>query len=140
MKNLLLSTIVLVFALSIFSAEAQNSIHHEKNNYVVLTRKIPQLNPIILTAEALAEEDGEKFGDFQVIICGKTVTDLTDKEMMRKFIDKAEIANVKIVICELSMKKFGVDQKDISQELEVVGNGILHNFQLQKKGYLSVEL
>jgi intracellular sulfur oxidation DsrE/DsrF family protein len=140
MKNLFLSTIVLVLALSIFSAEAQNTMHHEKNNYVVLTTKIPQLNPIILTAEALAEEDGEKFGDFQVIICGKTVTDLTDKEMMRKFIDKAEKANVKIVICGLSMKKFGVDQKDISQELEVVGNGILHNFQLQKKGYLSVEL
>src|SRR5680860_924331 len=137
MKNLFLSTIVLVLALSIFSAEAQNTMHHEKNNYVVLTTKIPQLNPIILTAEALAKEDGEKFWDFQVIICGKTVT---DKEMMQKFIDKAEKANVKIVICGLSMKKFGVDQKDISQELEVVGNGILHNFQLQKKGYLSVEL
>jgi len=140
MKNLFLSTIVLVLALSIYSAEAQNTMHHEKNNYVVLTRKIPQLQPIILTAEALAEEDGEKFGDFQVIICGKTVTDLTDQEMMRKFIDKAEEANVKIVICGLSMKKFGVDKKDISQELEVVGNGILHNLQLQKKGYFSVEL
>ena len=140
MKNLFLSTIVLVLALSIYSADAQNTMHHEKNNYVVLTRKIPQLQPIILTAEALAEEDGEKFGDFQVIICGKTVTDLTDQEMMRKFIDKAEEANVKIVICGLSMKKFGVDKKDISQELEVVGNGILHNLQLQKKGYFSVEL
>lgn len=140
MKNLFLSTLVLVLALSIFTAEAQIKMHHEKNNYVVLTTKIPQLQPIILTAEALAEEDGEKFGDFQVIICGKTITGLTDKEMMRKFIDKAEKANVKIVICGLSMKKFGVDQKDIPQELEVVDNGILHNFQLQKKGYLSVEL
>ena len=140
MKNLFLSTLVLVLALSIFTAEAQNKMHHEKNNYVVLTTKIPQLQPIILTAEALAEEDGEKFGDFQVIICGKTITDLTDKEMMRKLIDKAEKANVKIVICGLSMKKFGVDQKDIPQKLEVVDNGILHNFQLQKKGYLSVDL
>lgn len=140
MKNLFLSTIVLVLALSIFSAEAQNTIHHEKNNYVVLTKTIPQLQPIILTAEALAEEDGEKFGDFQVIICGKTVTDLTDKELMRKFIDKAEKANVKIVICGFSLKKFEVDQKDIPQDLEVVDNGILHNFQLQKKGYLSIEL
>jgi len=140
MKNLFLSTIILVLALSIFSTEAQNTMHLEKNNYVVLTTKIPQLKPIILTAEALAEEDGGKFGDFQVIICGKTVTDLTDKEMMRKFIDKAEKANVKIVICGFSMKKFGVDQKDIPQVLEVVDNGILYDFQLQKKGYLSLGL
>jgi intracellular sulfur oxidation DsrE/DsrF family protein len=140
MKNLFLSTMILVFALSIFSAEAQNTMHHEKNNYVVLTSKIPQLQPIILTAEALTEEDGEKFGDFQVIICGKTVTDLTDKEMMQEFIDKAEKAKVKIVICGFSMKKFGVDQKEIPQELEVVNNGILYDFQLQKKGYLSIEL
>lgn len=140
MKNLFLSTIVLVLALSIFSAKAQNAVQHEKNNYVVLTKTIPQLRPIILTAEALAEEDGEKFGDFQVIICGKTVTELTDKEMMQKFIDEAQNSNVKIVICGISLKQFGVDQKDIPQQLEVVDNGILHNFQLQKKGYLSVEL
>ena len=140
MKNLILSTIALVLALSMFSAEAQNTMHHEKNNYVVLTKTIPQLQPIILTAEALAKEDGEKFGDFQVIICGKTVTDLTDKETIEKFMEKAEKANVNIVICGFSLKQFGVDQKDIPQELDVVDNGILHNFQLQKKGYLSIEL
>lgn len=140
MKNLFLSTMILVLAFSTFSAEAQNRKHHKKNNYVVLTKTIPQLQPIILTAEALAEEDGKKFGDFQVIICGKTVTDLTDKEMMQKFIAQAEKAKVKIVICGFSLKQFKVDQKDIPQELEIVDNGILHNFQLQKKGYLSIEL
>lgn len=140
MKNLFLSTMVLVLAFSTFSAEAQNRKHHKKNNYVVLTKTIPQLQPIIMTAESLAQEDGRKFGDFQVIICGKTVTNLTDKEMMRNFMDKAEKAHVKIVICGFSLKQFAVDQKDIPQELEVVDNGILHNFQLQKKGYLSIEL
>ncbi|MBK5208418.1 MAG: DsrE family protein [Flavobacteriaceae bacterium] len=140
MKNLFLITFLLVSALFASSGLAQNTMHHKKNNYVVLTKKIPQLNPIILTAKALAVEDGNKFGDFQVIICGKTVTDLTDKEMMQKFIDDAKKANVKIVICGISLKQFGVGPKDIPQELEVVGNGILHNFQLQKKGYLSIEL
>ncbi|HSQ47765.1 MAG TPA: DsrE family protein [Lutibacter sp.] len=140
MKNIILSTMALILVFSTFSAEAQNRMHHKKKNYVVLTKTIPQLQPIIMTAEALTIEDGRKFGDFQVIICGKTVTDLTDKEMMRKFMDKAEKAKVKIVICGFSLKQFGVDQKDIPQELEVVENGILHNFQLQKKGYLSIEL
>ena len=140
MKNLFLSIPLLVSALFATSGLTQNTIHHKKNNYVVLTKTIPQLNPIILTAKALAAEDGNKFGDFQVIICGKTVTDLTDKEMMQKFMDNAKKANVKIVICGFSLKQFGVDPKDIPKELEVVDNGILHNFQLQKKGYLSIEL
>ncbi len=105
-----------------------------------LTKKIPQLQPIFLTAEALAKEDGNSFGDFQAIICGKTVEDLTDKEMMKGFIEKAEKAHVKIVVCGLSLKKFKVNKEDIPHELEVVDNGLLHNFQLQKKGYLSIEL
>lgn len=140
MKNLFLSITLLVSALFATSGLAQNTMHHKKNNYVVLTKTIPQLNPIILTAKALAAEDGNKFGDFQVIICGKTVTDLTDKEMMHKFMDDAKKANAKIVICGISLKQFGVSPKDIPQELEVVDNGILYNFQLQKKGYLSIEL
>ncbi|MDO9276723.1 MAG: DsrE family protein [Lutibacter sp.] len=140
MKNLFLNITLLISTLFATTGMAQNTMHHEKNNYVALTKTIPQLEPIILTAKALAEEDGNKFGDFQVIICGKTVTDLTDKEMMRKFMDDAKKANVKIVICGISLKQFGVSQKDIPQELEVVGNGILYNFQLQKKGYLSIEL
>ncbi|AVR47496.1 sulfur reduction protein DsrE [Christiangramia fulva] len=140
MKKLILGVFLLTLAFS-NALIAQTSTHeHHSHNYVVLTKKIPQLQPIILTAEALAEEDGESFGDFQAIICGKTVQELTDKEMMKSFIEKAEEAHVKIVVCGFSLKKFKVNKEDIPEELEVVDNGILHDFQLQKKGYLSIEL
>ena len=70
----LLSTFAII--LSLFTATAQeqstSNINH-KNNYVVLTKKVPQLKPIILTAEALKAQDKENYGEFQVIICGKTV-------------------------------------------------------------------
>jgi intracellular sulfur oxidation DsrE/DsrF family protein len=134
-------SLVTIF-ISIFSTMGQSQEHTvgHQHNYVVLTKKIPQLQPIILTAQALAEEDGEHFGDFQVIICGKTVTDLRDGKEINKFIEKAEAAKVKIVICGFSMKKFKVDKNDIPQELDIVDNGILHNFQLQKKGYMSIAL
>lgn len=104
MKKLILGLFILTLTFTnVLNAQTSKQDHHS-HNYVVLTKKIPQLQPIILTAEALAEEDGKSFGDFQAIICGKTVEDLTDKEMMKKFIEKAQKAHVKIVVCGFSLK------------------------------------
>ena len=138
MKMYFLSSIV--FLLAFLSNPANAQVQEEQQNYVVLTKKIPQLQPIMLTAETLAEEDGKNFGKFEVIICGQTVKDLTDKEMMQKYINKAKEQNVELVACGFSLNKFGVDRKDISPEFRVVENGILYNLQLQKKGYTSISL
>lgn len=138
MKTIVLSILTLIITLFPGKAVAQDSI--PTNNYVVLTSKIPQLKPILLTAEALALEDGGSYGDFQIIICGKTVEDLENEEIMHELILKAEAQNVKIVVCGLSLNKFKVDKQDIPKEVEVVPNGILYNFQLQKKGYRSLAL
>lgn len=138
MKTIILSILTIIMTLFTVKANAQDTIN--KNNYVVLTNKIPQLKPILLTAEALELEDEGNYGDFQIIICGKTVEDLKNKELMHDLLHKAEAQNVKIVICGFSLKKFKVDEKDIPKELEVVPNGILYNFQLQKKGYRSIAL
>ena len=138
MKKYLLSSIVLL--LTLFANPIQVQAQHEQENYVVLTKKIPQLEPIFLTAETLAEEDGKNFGKFEVIICGQTVKELSDKEMMQKYINRAKEQNVELVACGFSLNKFGVDRKNISPEFRVVENGILYNLQLQKKGYTSISL
>ena len=140
MKPYILSSIALFFIFLITPLKAQAQVEPNKNNYVVLTRKIPQLQPIILSAEALAEEDNEKFGDFKAIICGKTVQELTNKDALKSIIQKAEKANVQILICGFSLNKFGVDRNELPKELKIVENGILYNLQLQKQGYLSIEL
>ncbi len=139
MKTLFLSSLALIFILIANPVNAQDHAH-QKNNYVVLTKKIEQLKPIILTAKSLQEEDGEHFGDFQAIVCGQDITLLKDKEKMKDFIIQAEEAGVKLIACGFSMKKFGVDAKDIPSEFEIVENGILYDFQLQKKGYYSLGL
>lgn len=41
------------------------------------------MKPILLAAKNLAVEDGSSFGAFQVIICGKAVTDLTNPEKQK---------------------------------------------------------
>jgi hypothetical protein len=58
------------------TGNAQTNLQGEMNNYVVSTTQIPQLQPIILTAEALKEEDGAKFGDFQIVMYGPNVKSL----------------------------------------------------------------
>ncbi|WP_324719518.1 sulfur reduction protein DsrE [Salinimicrobium sp. HB62] len=142
MKNILLAGFTILISLFTNSAQAQerHNDHADHNNYVVLTRKVPQLEPILLAAEELAATDGQKFGDFQVIVCGKAVKDLPNEGTMIPFLKKAEKAGVTINACGFSLKKFGVDKLKLPETLRMVENGILHNFELQKKGYLSIEL
>lgn len=140
MKTYIFSSIIIILTLfSTANLQAQE-VDNSNNNYVVLTKKVPQLQPIILTAEALKNEDGEGFGDFQVIICGKEIGDITDTEKIGEFIEKAEKAGVHIIACGFSLNKFKVDKTKIPKEIKVVENGILYNFQLQKKGYKSISL
>ena len=140
MKTYIYSSIFLVLTFfGTLNTQAQQT-NDNQNNYVVLTKKIPQLQPIILTAEALKAEEGTAFGDFQVIICGQEIGDITDAEKINAFIVKAKKAGVQIIACGFSLNKFKIDKTKIPKEIEVVENGILYNFQLQKKGYKSLSL
>ncbi|WP_339724734.1 sulfur reduction protein DsrE [Maribacter stanieri] len=140
MKTYIFSSIFLMLTLFSTTNIKAQQMNTEKNNYVVLTKKVAQLQPIILTAEALKEEEGDNFGDFQVIICGKEIGDITDTEKINKFIDKAKKAGVQLVACGFSLNKFNVDKTKVPKEMKTVENGILYNFQLQKKGYKNLSL
>jgi intracellular sulfur oxidation DsrE/DsrF family protein len=141
MKKYIYSSILVLLAVfSTAESQAQHHDSHKKNNYVVLTKKVPQLQPILLTAEALKQEDGKGFGNFQIIICGKEIGDITDTEKIDGFIKKAEKIGVQLVACGFSLNKFKVDKTKVPKEMKIVENGILYNFQLQKKGYKSLSL
>lgn len=140
MKTYLLSSILLLLSLFSTAETWAQQMDNNKNNYVVLTKKVPQLQPIILTAKALKAQEGDAFGDFQVIICGKKIGDITDDDLIGNFIIKAEEAGVKIIACGFSLNKFKIDPKTVPEEIEIVENGILYNFLLQNKGYKSISL
>lgn len=139
MKNSVNAAIIFL-VLFTTSVNAQTSRNTEKFNYIVSTSRTAQLEPIIATAEALAKEDAEKFGEFQAIIYGKTVQELTDKETMKKFIAKAKNANVRLIVCNMALKTFEVNPNDIPDEFEIVDNAFTHILQMQKQGYLSIQL
>ncbi|GHA28592.1 hypothetical protein GCM10007103_07810 [Salinimicrobium marinum] len=133
--------ILLVLIMLGITGNAQNDPQGDLNNYVVSTTKIPQLQPIILTAEALREEDGAKYGDFQIVMYGSNVMELTDKEKMEAYTSKAKAAGVSISVCKISLDRQGIDQSVLHEFIQVVDHAYTHLIQLQKnKNYYSLQL
>lgn len=146
MKTTILFALLLVFTIGgTATAQERNDTTIDAGvetlqKYVVLTKKIPQLKPILLTAKHFREEDGTSFGDFQIIICGQDIVNITDAATMKPYIDQARELGATLVACGFSMKKFGVDPSLVPEGIETVDNGIQYNFALQKKGYYSIGL
>lgn len=140
MKKILISSLLIIISLLVTSKLNAQNTTMDKTNYVVLTKNVQQLQPIILTAQALKKEQGNLFGDFKVIICGKGIGDITDPEKMKDFVEKAGKSGVELVACGFSLNKFKTDKTKIPTGIKTVENGILYNFQLQNKGYKSLSL
>ena len=140
MKNPIL-TITTVF-LTLFGTlhtQAQD-FNPEQNNYLVLSKNIQQLNPVLLTASDLAKEDGKKFGAFYMIICGKKVTEIINNEHFETLLKKAKAQNVTVFVCGISLKKFGIKPSELPNNIEITENAILYGFQLSKKGFIALTI
>ena len=133
--------ILMVLIMLGITGNAENNPQGDKNNYVVSTTKIPQLQPIILTAEALTKEDGTKYGDFQIVMYGSNVMELTHKEKMEAYTSKAKAAGVTISVCKISLDRLGIDQSELHEYIQVVDHAYTHLIQRQKnKNYYSLQL
>jgi len=140
MKNSILfitTMFLLLFGTSQLQAQ---DINPKKNNYLVLSKNIQQLKPVLLTANELAKEDGKKHGEFYVIICGKTVNDISDNVDFNTLLEKAKALNVKVFVCGISLNKFNIDPSTMPNNLEITPNGILYGFQLKKQGFITLSI
>lgn len=115
-------------------------VNLKKNNYLVLSKNIQQLKPVILTATKLAEQDDNEYGEFYVIFCGKTVQNISKNKEFISLTKQAKEQNLKVFVCGLSLKKFGIDPNDIPNSIEVTENGILDGFQLTKNGFITLSI
>lgn len=142
MRNII-SILTLAFAFSLaHSAFAQNldNIDTNKKNYIILTKKVPQLKPISLASEEMKVEDSKDYGEFHIVYCGKEIAQLTDKELMKPYLEMLDKGGVKLIACGFSLKKFGVDPKDLPKGIGIVDNGIAYSLKLKKKGFYGMEL
>jgi len=140
MKNqILFITTLFFFELATTQAQTNHS-NPKKNNYLVLSKNIQQLKPVILTAKELAKEDGKKYGDFYVVICGKTVTDIPNNTEFNQMLDQAKAQNIKVYVCGISLDKFKITPDELPNTIEITPNGILYGFQLTKKGFITLTI
>lgn len=140
MKNSILFITTLFFLLFGTSQLQAQDINLKSNNYLVLSKNIKQLKPVLLTANELAKEDGENYGAFYVIICGKTVNDIANNSDFNTLLEKAKSQNVKVFVCGISLNKFNIDHNTMPKNLEITPNGILHGFQLTKQGFIALTI
>ena len=119
MKNLMLIFCSLFF----FFGIGNSTINAQtKNNYVVLSKNIQQLQPILQTATALQEEDGNKFGEFHVIFCGKTLQETQDNPEFTALLKTAHKQAVKVFACGISLKKLNLFLLDLLISKLIVKN------------------
>ena len=140
MKNSILFlsiTFLLIFGATQMQAQDFNK---KKNNYAVLSKNIQQLQPTLLTASELSKEDGKKYGEFIVIFCGKTVTEIPNNTDFEELLKKAKAQNIKVFACGISLQKFNINPNQLPNNIEIIENGILYGFQLAKKGVISLTI
>ena len=139
LRILLLATAALLISTSSFS---QKSHHAKKDNLLLLLRQTEHINQAIKTIEQLESNSKStlKIGNAVIIVCGEAVTSLTTAEG-EAWIDKiSKYPNVSIMACGLSLTKFNKTEKDLVPGIKYTPNGLIKAFELQKAGYLSIEL
>jgi len=143
MKKLFVTFSLAALALASCQAPTPTEVVVEEtveNNYFILNRNVEQLKAVGKAAADLAVADSTTYGTFKVVVCGKSVQDLLDEEKMADAVAILQASGVEMYACGLSLKKFGVDPASLPEFYQVVPNGLVFGFELQKEGYYSITL
>lgn len=128
MKN----TILYILMFLSLGLMAQDKNTH--TDFVILTSQFDQLEPILITAESLSSKD-----NFQIVLYGKDVKQITEPEM-EKYLIWAEKSEAKFFVCQMSLDRLKIEKSELPSGIEIVDNAFLYSLQLQKKGYKTLNL
>lgn len=107
--------------------------------YGILVMKAQHLKAAILTGKQL--KDKSQLIDFQILICGQLVKEISNEVDLKKVISESVADNgLKILVCGLSIHQFQVDKTNLPKEASITENGLLYMFGLQEQGYKTVIL
>lgn len=107
-----------------------------------MLRQPEHINQAIKTIDELMSTKEKKLnvGHVEIIVCGEAVVNLTMKDAEMWIEQTSKYKNVSIVACGLSLEKFKKQRSDLVPGVQYTGNGFIRAFELQKQGYLSIEL
>ncbi len=136
------TAILLTFLLISLASFTTIKETHKKDNLLFLLRQPEHINQAIKTIVSLKNGNHSNLsvGRVVIIVCGEAVVNLTTEEG-KAWVDQInKLSNVSILACGLSLEKFKKTEADIVPGIGYTENGFVKAFQLQKEGYLSVEL
>lgn len=137
-KRLSILLVSLLFITAVFAQTKQHS-----DNLVFLLRQPEHITQALKTIDQLknnaAASKTIKPGKVGIIVCGEAVKNFAGANN-NETIFEAQRLGVTLYACGLSLKKFELNKTDLMPGIEYVDNGFIKAFELQKQGYLSVEL
>ena len=138
-KNLFL---ILVYLFISAAAFPQRDTTGKKDNLLFLLRQSEHINQALKTIEQLHSNAKSTLlpGDIVIIVCGEAVTKLGTQEAEQWVEKMQKHPQVSILACGLSLAKFNKSKSDLVKGVGYIENGFVKAFELQKEGYLSVEL
>ncbi|NGP87663.1 DsrE family protein [Fodinibius halophilus] len=144
--NLLLLTLFLLTG-TFIPSQAQPSAYEntiaaiqsdkKNNNYALLVRNYNHLKAAVKTVEMMTEDNPNTVNKFEVIICGKKITDIQKHQPLIK---RAKQKGITLTACGMSMNKFSMDKEELPKGIGVVPNGLIRIFKLQDDGYKTITL
>ncbi|OYZ21704.1 MAG: hypothetical protein B7Y39_08875 [Bdellovibrio sp. 28-41-41] len=108
----------------------------------ILVREAKHLQIAILTGiEGLKGKDEIKLSSVSIIVCGKLgVESLKLGSPIKKSLDDAQAAGIRVVACNLSLKEAGITNSQLEKTVSIVENGLWEMVRLQSVGNYSIEL
>lgn len=113
----------------------------KEDNIVFLLRQQEHFTQANNTVAALKKNDGSKIKPSKVVIilCGEMLKNIASEEMSHQ-LEVACAQGTIVYACGLSLNKLGISKDSLPSNLLYVDNGLIKNLELQKEGYLSIEL
>lgn len=135
----------LLIALSSFSVSAQKTQQVPLEEHVVADLAVTPKMALGLQKDRHIKggfrffdqllESGIAFENFEIIIWGDVVKDLTKGSELARLIEENQHAKLRISICESAMNRLGVSHDELPQGATVVPNAFVRLLQIQANGY-----
>lgn len=136
--------IIVLFSLGLPLNMTAQSAHCKDENvkkYALLVRNSEHMGAALKTASQMVES-GTHYEAFEVVICGKEVMKLANKEnkQLSGMLQQAQDLKVSFSVCGMSLNKFNISPEELPDQFEVVNNGLIRIFELQENCYYTLEL
>jgi intracellular sulfur oxidation DsrE/DsrF family protein len=109
-------------------------------NYAVLISQPNHVKAVVNTAEAITKDSKYKRDTLVVMACAKSVEAFVKGNDFADMILKGKAAGIHFKVCGMSLQQFNIDPATLIEGIEIVPNGLTYMFDLQMKGYKTVEL